>query len=231
MYIGLRDVDEGERRILQKRNIKAFTMFHVDKYGIAKVRSFRKLDNRQDNSFSGSHFFFPLPHCRLWKWLWTIWVNARFTCRMTLTLVILVCLEQVLIGKRFQLQQVNALLTSQIVLVSPAVIAPATGTAVRGGLTFREAHYIAEAAAETNRLGSMDMVEVNPIIPEEDLVRSELNCPVFKKKFFFRRGPSTTLGLYPFSVQELSKQKQKERDETVDMGLNLIASAMGKVIM
>lgn len=43
-----------------------------------------------------------------------------------------------------------------------AVIAPHTGTAVRGGLTFREAHYVAEAVAETARLGSMDLVEVNP---------------------------------------------------------------------
>jgi len=43
-----------------------------------------------------------------------------------------------------------------------AVIAPHTGTAVRGGLTYREAHFVAEAVAETARLGSMDLVEVNP---------------------------------------------------------------------
>jgi len=29
-------------------------------------------------------------------------------------------------------------------------------------LNFREAHYIAEAVSETNMLGSMDLVEVNP---------------------------------------------------------------------
>ena len=31
-------------------------------------------------------------------------------------------------------------------------IAPATGTAVRGGLTYRESHFIAEEAAQTGRL-------------------------------------------------------------------------------
>lgn len=43
-------------------------------------------------------------------------------------------------------------------------IAPNTGTRVRGGLNYREAHYIAEAIAETGRLVSMDMVEVNPVV-------------------------------------------------------------------
>lgn len=36
-YIGLRDVDEGEKAILKKYNIPAFSMYHVDKYGIGKV--------------------------------------------------------------------------------------------------------------------------------------------------------------------------------------------------
>lgn len=40
-------------------------------------------------------------------------------------------------------------------------MAPATGTVVRGGLNYREALYVAEACAETGRLGSMDLVEVN----------------------------------------------------------------------
>ena len=40
--------------------------------------------------------------------------------------------------------------------------APHTGTAVRGGLTFRESNFICEALAETNRLTSMELVEVNP---------------------------------------------------------------------
>ena len=40
--------------------------------------------------------------------------------------------------------------------------APSTGTRVRGGLNYREAHYIAESASETGALVSMDLVEINP---------------------------------------------------------------------
>ncbi len=36
-YIGLRDVDSGEKELLKKHNIAAFSMYHVDKYGISKV--------------------------------------------------------------------------------------------------------------------------------------------------------------------------------------------------
>jgi arginase len=37
VYIGLRDIDAGEKRILKENNIKAFSMHEVDKYGIGKV--------------------------------------------------------------------------------------------------------------------------------------------------------------------------------------------------
>jgi arginase len=40
--------------------------------------------------------------------------------------------------------------------------ASATGTKVRGGLSFRESHFICESLASTNNLASMDIVEVNP---------------------------------------------------------------------
>eukprot|EP00617_Octactis_speculum_P019523 CAMPEP_0185749162 /NCGR_PEP_ID=MMETSP1174-20130828/7896_1 /TAXON_ID=35687 /ORGANISM="Dictyocha speculum, Strain CCMP1381" /LENGTH=336 /DNA_ID=CAMNT_0028425165 /DNA_START=149 /DNA_END=1159 /DNA_ORIENTATION=- len=46
-------------------------------------------------------------------------------------------------------------------------VAPATGTVVRGGLTFREGTYIAEAVAATKRLVSMDLVEVNEALRHE----------------------------------------------------------------
>jgi len=36
-YIGLRDVDPGEKKILRDHNIPAYSMYHVDKYGIGKV--------------------------------------------------------------------------------------------------------------------------------------------------------------------------------------------------
>jgi arginase len=40
--------------------------------------------------------------------------------------------------------------------------APHTGTAVRGGLTFREGNYVCEALYATGKLRSMELVEVNP---------------------------------------------------------------------
>jgi arginase len=44
------------------------------------------------------------------------------------------------------------------------VEAPSTGTIVRGGLSYREAHYVCEAVSESGRLASMDIVEVNPML-------------------------------------------------------------------
>lgn len=36
-YIGLRDVDAGEKKILKENGIAAFSMYHVDRFGINKV--------------------------------------------------------------------------------------------------------------------------------------------------------------------------------------------------
>jgi arginase len=43
-------------------------------------------------------------------------------------------------------------------------VAPGVGTAVRGGLSYREAHLALELVAETHMLTSLDVVEVNPIL-------------------------------------------------------------------
>jgi len=37
VYIGLRDVDRGEKKILKENGIKAFSMHDIDRYGIGKV--------------------------------------------------------------------------------------------------------------------------------------------------------------------------------------------------
>ncbi len=42
--------------------------------------------------------------------------------------------------------------------------APGTGTPVKGGLTYREAHLFLEMIADTNKLASFEMVEVNPVL-------------------------------------------------------------------
>jgi arginase len=43
-------------------------------------------------------------------------------------------------------------------------VAPGVGTAVRGGLRYREAHLALELVADANVLTSLDVVEVNPIL-------------------------------------------------------------------
>jgi arginase len=42
--------------------------------------------------------------------------------------------------------------------------APGVGTPVPGGLTYREAHLIMEIAASSAKVGSLDVVEINPIL-------------------------------------------------------------------
>ncbi|ETV82425.1 arginase [Aphanomyces astaci] len=106
VYIGLRDVDSGERRIIKELGIKAFSMQSVDKYGIGKTMEM------------------ALDH---------------------------------LCGK-----QARPLHMSYDIDAVDPVDAPSTGTRVRGGLTWREANYVAEAVAESNMLVGLDMVEVNP---------------------------------------------------------------------
>ncbi|TFK30052.1 arginase [Coprinopsis marcescibilis] len=110
VYIGLRDVDAGEKAILRQHNIKAFSMHEVDRYGIGKVVEMA-LDHVNPNRDRPIHLSFD----------------------------------------------VDAL--------DPSV-APSTGTPVRGGLTFREGHYICEAIYETGLLVAMDLMEVNPSLAD-----------------------------------------------------------------
>jgi arginase len=48
------------------------------------------------------------------------------------------------------------------------VIAPGVGTPVRGGLTYREAHLALELLAESGLAGSLEVVEVNPVLDHEN---------------------------------------------------------------
>ena len=47
-------------------------------------------------------------------------------------------------------------------------VAPGVGTPVRGGLSYREAHLALELVAETGLAGSLEVVEVNPILDREN---------------------------------------------------------------
>jgi arginase len=51
--------------------------------------------------------------------------------------------------------------------VDPTV-APGVGTPVPGGLSYREAHFLMEALAESGMVASMDVAEVNPILDEHN---------------------------------------------------------------
>jgi arginase len=70
-------------------------------------------------------------------------------------------------------------------VVDPEV-APGVGTPVRGGLSYREAHLALELVAESGSLGSLDVVEVNPIFDREnatgklavDLIASALGARI-----------------------------------------------------
>jgi len=110
VYIGLRDIDSGEKKILKDNGIRAFSMHEVDKHGIGKVVEM------------------ALDH-----------VNPDRTLPIHLSF------------------DVDAL--------DPSV-APSTGTPVRGGLTFREGHYICEAIHETGLLVALDLMEVNPSLAD-----------------------------------------------------------------
>lgn len=71
--------------------------------------------------------------------------------------------------------------------------APATGTAVRGGLTFREGNFICESVFATGKLSSFELVEVNPTVN--------------------------------------SQMRISASQDTLEMAMTLIGSAMGKTIL
>jgi arginase len=67
------------------------------------------------------------------------------------------------------------------------VVAPGVGTPVRGGLTYREAHLALELVAESELAGSLEVVEVNPILDRENttaLTAVELVASALGKKIF-----------------------------------------------
>ena len=68
-------------------------------------------------------------------------------------------------------------------------IAPAVGTTVPGGITFREAHLVMEMLHEAGLVTSLDLVELNPFLDERgrtarlmvDLVGSLMGRKVFDR--------------------------------------------------
>lgn len=104
--IGLRSVDEGEKRFLHEAGIEVFDMRFLDEIGMrrAMVRALAGVD-----------------------------------------------------------ENTHVHLSLDLDFVDPG-IAPGVGTPVQGGPTYREAHLCMEMLADTGRLGSADLVELNPAL-------------------------------------------------------------------
>ena len=69
-------------------------------------------------------------------------------------------------------------------VLDPQVV-PGVGTRVPGGITYREAQLIMESVADTGRLASLDIVEVNPILDngnQSATVAVELVASLFGKR-------------------------------------------------
>ena len=108
--MGVRQLDDGERRLLDGLGVRVFTMSEIDRIGIE--RAIRESLER----IAGPGFV----HVSL---------------------------------------DLDAL---------DPEIAPGVGTPVRGGLSYREAHLAMELVAESGIAGSLEVVEVNPILDREN---------------------------------------------------------------
>jgi arginase len=107
VLVGIRNLDEIEKRLVKESKVHVFTMKDIDRLGITQVME-RALTIACRGT-AGVHVSFDMDVC------------------------------------------------------DPA-IAPGVGTAVKGGLDYREAHVVMEMIAESNKLTSLDLVEVNPTL-------------------------------------------------------------------
>jgi arginase len=107
--VGIRDVDEAERKIVKESGVACFTMREIDERGMRAVMAEAiEVASRGTNGFH---------------------LSLDLDC------------------------------------VDPAY-APGVGTPVSGGATYREAHLAMEMAADSGRMLSLEIVEVNPVIDE-----------------------------------------------------------------
>jgi len=106
IQIGLRDLDDAERRLIREFGVVPYTMADIDQRGMASI-------------------------------------------------------VREAIGRLAGCDHIHV--SFDIDVVDPR-IAPGTGTPKLGGITYREAHLAMEMLAESNRVASLEMVEVNPIL-------------------------------------------------------------------
>ncbi|MEM7194102.1 MAG: arginase [Pseudomonadota bacterium] len=107
--VGIRDIDETERRLIRDSGIHVFTMRDIDEIGMAEVC--RQALRVVTDGTAGFHLSFDVDGC------------------------------------------------------DPEVM-PGSGTLVPGGVTFREAHQLLENCAESGKMVSMEVVELNPFLDQ-----------------------------------------------------------------
>ena len=130
--IGIRSVDEGERRFVHEQDLEVFDMRFIDEMGMRHTMELA-LATLDDNTHL--HVSFDVD------------------------------------------------------FLDP-VMAPGVGTTVGGGPTYREAHLCMEMIADTGRMASMDLVELNPALDEKNktaLVAVDLIESLFGKSTLMRK--------------------------------------------
>jgi len=130
--IGIRSVDEGERRFVHEHDLEVFDMRFIDEMGMRHAMELA-LATLDDNTHL--HVSFDVD------------------------------------------------------FLDP-VMAPGVGTTVPGGPTYREAHLCMEMIADTGRMASLDLVELNPALDEKNktaLVAVDLIESLFGKSTLMRK--------------------------------------------
>ncbi len=105
--VGVRNLDDVEKKIVRASKVHVFTMKDIDNLGITEVMA--RAIGIATRGTGGFHLSYDLDAC-------------------------------------------------------DPTIAPGVGTPVRGGLSYREAHVVMEMVAESGKLTSLDLVEVNPTL-------------------------------------------------------------------
>jgi arginase family enzyme len=147
VYIGLRDVDPAEKRILRENKIKCFTMHDVDKHGIGKVVEMA-LAHVNPRGERPVHLSFDVDATDP-----SVAASESETSEAGR--------DAGIVSHLCEVSSLPPLLTLTVQTVDHSVPA-GTGTPVRGGLTFREGHYICEAIAETGCLVALDIMVSPP---------------------------------------------------------------------
>ena len=108
--IGIRSVDEGEKRLVRESQVSIFDMRHIDEVGMKRT------------------------------------------------------MEEALAGVD---KNTHLHISFDVDFLDPT-IAPGVGTTVRGGPNYREAQLCMEMIADTGRVGSLDIVELNPAFDKKN---------------------------------------------------------------